>query len=124
MGEHNEWLLEKAYLENQVSFLKVTLNENRKLHDDLLMALQQSIASSESDCNNELVEVNKNLSSALEKMEQRCHILEEKYEKMKSLKKIFKNCTAMQCSHCGKWVQSSSFSIHLDQCGENGMSLR
>ena len=30
----------------------------------------------------------------------------------------------MQCSHCGKWVQSSSFTVHLEQCGENGMSLR
>lgn len=30
----------------------------------------------------------------------------------------------MQCSHCGKWVQSASFSIHLEQCGENGMSLK
>lgn len=88
------------------------------------MALQQSIASSEGDCNNELVEANKNMASALDKMEQRCKILEEKYEKMKSLKKIFKSCTAMQCSSCGKWIQSSSFSIHLDQCGENTMSLR
>lgn len=79
MGEHNEWLLEKAYLENQVSFLKNTLNENKRLHDALLVALQQSIASSQGECNNQLVEANKNMSAALEKMQQRYKILEEKY---------------------------------------------
>jgi hypothetical protein len=30
----------------------------------------------------------------------------------------------MQCSNCGKWVQSISFGQHLDQCGENSVSLR
>ena len=30
----------------------------------------------------------------------------------------------MQCSNCGKWVQSASFSIHLDQCGENSICLK
>lgn len=64
------------------------------------------------------------MSVSLEKMEQRCKILEEKYEKVKSLKKLFKNCSAVQCSHCNKWVQSSTFSAHLDQCGENVPSLR
>jgi hypothetical protein len=65
LGEQNEWLLEKAYLENQVSFLKNTLNENKRLHDTLLVALQQSLASTEGDCNTELVEANRNMSAAL-----------------------------------------------------------
>jgi hypothetical protein len=39
MGDHSEWLFEKAYLSNQVSFLKNTLNENKRLHDTLLVAL-------------------------------------------------------------------------------------
>lgn len=64
------------------------------------------------------------MSAALEKMEQRCKLLEEKYEKVKNLKKVFKNCTAMQCSSCGKWIQSVSFGLHLEQCGENSVSLR
>ena len=37
MSDHSEWMLEKSYLENQVSFLKSTLNENKKLHDALLV---------------------------------------------------------------------------------------
>jgi hypothetical protein len=48
MSDHSEWMLEKSYLENQVSFLKSTLNENKKLHDALLVALQQSVSASES----------------------------------------------------------------------------
>jgi hypothetical protein len=88
------------------------------------VALQQSIASTEGDCNSELVEANRSMSSALEKMEQRCKVLEEKYEKVKNLKKIFKNCTAMQCSSCGKWVQSTTFPQHMEQCGENSISHR
>lgn len=63
------------------------------------------------------------MSESLQKMEQRYKILEEKYEKVKSLKKLFKNCNAIQCAHCNKWVQSSAFVGHLDQCGEN-VSLR
>lgn len=30
----------------------------------------------------------------------------------------------MQCSTCGKWVQSSTFSNHIEQCGENSISHR
>jgi hypothetical protein len=65
MSDHSEWLLEKSYLENQLSFLKNTMNENKKLHDSLLVALQQSLSSSESENHHELIEANKNLSSAL-----------------------------------------------------------
>lgn len=68
MSDHSEWMLEKSYLENQVSFLKSTLNENKKLHDALLVALQQSVSASESESQNELAETNKNLTSALEKV--------------------------------------------------------
>jgi hypothetical protein len=46
MSDHSEWLLEKSYLENQLSFLKNTMNENKKLHDSLLVALQQSLSTS------------------------------------------------------------------------------
>ena len=41
------------------------MNENKKLHDSLLVALQQSLSTSESENHHELIEANKNLSSAL-----------------------------------------------------------
>jgi hypothetical protein len=43
---------------------------------------------------------------------------------MKNLKKVFKNCAAMQCSSCGKWIQSVMFSQHVEQCGENSVYVR
>ena len=63
------------------------------------------------------MEANKNLSSALEKVEARNQVLEEKYDKVKSFKKVMKNCMAMQCMQCSKWIQTSSFTTHISQCG-------
>ena len=116
MSDHSEWMLEKSYLENQVSFLKSTLNENKKLHDALLVALQQSVSASESENQNELAETNKNLTSALEKVQARCKVLEEKYERVKDFKKVMKSCLSMQCANCSKWVQTHAFSTHVQQC--------
>lgn len=85
LNEHNDWILEKSYLENQVTFLKNTLNENKRLHDALLVALQrnksfysESVNAPQEESTNELVQTNKNLSSAMEKLESRCRLLEEK----------------------------------------------
>ena len=49
MGDYNEWLLEKSYLENQVAFLKNTMMENKKLHDALLVAFQKSVTCNEQE---------------------------------------------------------------------------
>ena len=43
MKKHNELLVEKSYLESQVTFFKSQLDENKRLHDALLMALQREI---------------------------------------------------------------------------------
>lgn len=40
------------------------------------------------------METNKNLSAAMEKMELRCTLLEEKNEKLKMFKKMVKNSSA------------------------------
>ncbi len=37
--QHSEWIVEKAYLENQNTYLKNQVDENKKLHDALLLAL-------------------------------------------------------------------------------------
>lgn len=38
--QHSEFVIERGYLENQVSFYKSQLEENKRLHDGLLIALQ------------------------------------------------------------------------------------
>lgn len=39
--KNNELQVEKSYLESQVNFFKSQLDENKRLHDALLMALQR-----------------------------------------------------------------------------------
>ena len=63
------------------------------------------------------MEANKTLSSALEKLDARNKVLEDKYEKVRNFKKIMKSCMAMQCVQCSKWIQTSSFTTHLSKCG-------
>ena len=41
MKKYNELQVEKTYLESQVNFFKSQLDENKRLHDALLMALQR-----------------------------------------------------------------------------------
>lgn len=41
------------------------MNENKKLHDALLVAFQKSVSCNEEDSNEELIQANKNMSIAL-----------------------------------------------------------
>jgi hypothetical protein len=43
----------------------------------------------------ELVETNRNLSAAMDKLELRCKILEEKSDKLKKFKKMVKNSSGL-----------------------------
>lgn len=52
------------------------------------------------------METNRNLSESIQKMEQRCKQLEEKTEKLKSFKRLFKNSCAIQCLHCSKLIMT------------------
>ncbi|EGR31286.1 hypothetical protein IMG5_114150 [Ichthyophthirius multifiliis] len=70
----SEFIVEKQYLENQINFLQNQLDENKRLHDALLLALQQGLNKDEGENTNELVETNKNLSAAMDKLEQRLYI--------------------------------------------------
>lgn len=48
----------------------------------------ESVNTPQEESSNELVQTNKNLSSAMEKLESRCRLLEEKSEKLKKFKNI------------------------------------
>ena len=50
----------------------------------------------------ELLETNRNLSAAMDKMEMRCKQLEEKVTKLKKFKKIVKNSCSITCLHCNR----------------------
>jgi PX domain. len=65
---------------------------------------------------NDLVETNRNLSAAVDKMEMRCKVLEEKNEKLKKYKRMVKNSTALQCLHCAKFISCNIFLQHIINC--------
>lgn len=64
----------------------------------------------------DLMESNRNLSAAMEKIELRCKVLEEKVAKYKQYKKMCSNSTALQCLHCNKLISNSIFYQHLNSC--------
>lgn len=70
----------------------------------------------ESEGTSELVETNKNLSAALDKLEQRCSLLDDKVISLKEFKKIVKNSTAVQCINCTKFIATKIFTQHLLVC--------
>ena len=72
----------------------------------------------------ELVETNKNLSAALDKMEMRCKIFEEKLEKSKTFKKMIKNAISLQCLSCNKSISCNIFLNHITQCNHFQQSFQ
>lgn len=114
--QQTEWTIEKSYLENQVGFLKSQLEENKRLHDALLLALEQGMHGNENEGTSELVETNKNLSAALDKMEARCKVLEDKCEKLKKYKRMVKNSSTLQCAYCSKFISANIFLQHTTTC--------
>ena len=60
-----------------------------------------------------LVETNRNLSSAMDKQEIRFKQLEEKYERLKKLKRLIKCYSLLQCAYCQTMMSLSEFPAHL-----------
>lgn len=76
----------------------------------------EGINNNDNENTNELVETNRYLSAAMEKIEIRCKILEEKAEKLKNFKKMVKNSSSMQCLHCSKNITNAIFMQHVSSC--------
>ena len=80
------------------------MNENKKLHDALLIAFQKSVTCNEDESNEELMQANKNMALTIQKMEEKYRVLEEKYTTLKDVKKVIKHCSSMECSVCKKLI--------------------
>ena len=59
------------------------------------------------------------MSAALDKMEEKYRVLEEKYIRLKDIKKVLKNCNSMECAFCSKLIPTVSFAQHVDQCSQD-----
>jgi len=66
----------------------------------LVTALQQGLANNENDNTSELVSTNKSLAKAMQQMEMRCKVLEEKKNRLKEYKKMVKSSLFLVCMHC------------------------
>ncbi|CAG9329474.1 unnamed protein product [Blepharisma stoltei] len=98
-------------------------SEAKELRNKLRNAQSEKTDRSEKTENNEpkiIYETNKYLSFAFEKLELRCQQLEEKVERLKKCKKLIKNCSALQCKICGKYLNSNVFSAHVIACLRDG----
>jgi hypothetical protein len=86
-----------------------------KSHFLTVEALKQNI-DKEVSSKMELVETNKNLSSAVARMEMRTKQAEEKIEGLKEYKNAIKNASCLQCRHCNKFIACAIFTQHLNIC--------
>jgi len=82
--------------------LKKQLEDSKKTQDSLIQALGKNKADKDIYNGSEMIETNKNLASALEKVENRCAVLENKNRALKKYYKIYKSSISIQCQKCRK----------------------
>jgi hypothetical protein len=112
-NENSELKVEKQYLENQIKFYKDQIDDNKKLQDTLLGALQQQLKLDEDNTATELLATNKNLGTSLGKAEARIKALETKIGRYKLYKQMVAGAKAFQCKETGKMIAKNAFLAHL-----------
>lgn len=112
-NENSEIKVEKSYLENQINFYKDQIDDNKKLQDTLLGALQQQLKIDDDNTASELLATNKNLGTSLGKAEARIKSLETKLCRYKLYKQMVAGAKAFQCKETGKMISKNGFLAHL-----------
>lgn len=75
-------------MKQQIEYLKKQLEDSKKTQDSLIEALGKNKVDKDIYNGSEMIETNKNLASALEKVENRCAVLENKNRALKKYYKI------------------------------------
>lgn len=112
-NENSELKNEKQFLESQIKFYKDQIDDNKKLQDTLLGALQQQLKLDEDNTATELLATNKNLGTSLGKAEARIKALETKLGRYKLYKQMVIGAKAFQCKETGKLIPKNGFLAHL-----------
>ena len=99
------WDSEKILLTSQIN------NLTKQLEDR-----PSTIEIKEDPLKNQVMETNKHLSSALDKIEDRCQQQEHKIDKLKRFKRMVKNAQSLTCKVCAKCIPTSAFGGHLSVC--------
>lgn len=111
-SELNDSKKEKLFLESQVNFYQKQLENKERVHDTLLMALQQQ-PKADDDIASQLIATNKNLGNSLAKAETRIKALESKSERYRLYKQMVAGAKAFTCKETGKLVSKNAFLAHL-----------
>lgn len=101
-------------MKQQIDYLKSQLDDSKKIQETLISALGKT--KTDNFKGNEIVESNKNLSSALERVESRCMLLENKNKSLKKYQRQVKSCVSMQCCQCRKYIYTNLFESHINFC--------
>lgn len=95
---------------------------NEKINRFLLKKFIENLRNHDTDFE-ELLETNKNLSTAVETMNIRCKIQEEKLEKLRVYKHFWKNSNSFKCIICNNLINNSLFLKHISKCNEQMKTL-
>jgi hypothetical protein len=109
---------EKNYMKVQMESLKAQLLENKSIQEALVNALQ-----SQQPKQDKAPDANKHLLISLDKLEERNQQLESKIERLKRYQRMVKHASSLQCSLCGKYLNSTVFPAHLNICLRDSQKL-
>jgi len=112
-NELGEVKVEKQYLENQLRFYREQVDDNKKLQETLLGALQQQLRVDDDNTAAELLATNKSLGASLGKAEARVKALEAKVSRYRLYKQMVAGAKAFQCKETGKLIPKNAFLAHL-----------
>eukprot|EP00347_Sterkiella_histriomuscorum_P021939 403332245 len=120
--KQRQWEQEKQFLQEQLSFSQKHIEENKKMHEVLLQAINSR--SQDKDQDSQLLQVNKNLSETIGKVEQRNQQLQQKLSLIKIYQRVFKHSQSMQCKFCQVFFPSEIFVDHVKSCNKDNRYTR
>ena len=122
-NEHNELKIEKQYVDNQLSFYKEQIEDNKRLHDTLLHALQQQLSYDDSN-NTHLMYNNKHINHSMIAKDNKIKQLEDKISRYNVYKQMIYQCKSLLCKHTGKLIPKHLFIQHINQINnQNNVSI-
>lgn len=120
--------IEENYKEKQIENLQNQLEETKMIYDEVINTLKSSITKEKEDKSRyldykEIVDSNKNLSSALSSYEVRCIKYEEKIEEYKYIRSIISSGACVQCGTCKKMYSLEVYKEHYEECMKGRIQL-
>jgi len=108
-------------LETQLAMTKQQLEDNKKVTENLMIAMEKDSKKVQEAIpeQKKLLETNKTLSEAVERMEKKQQEQESKIVRLKRFQKMIKCSHSLQCKYCAKFYHSEVFSAHLAVCNKD-----